>query len=114
LTADHAEIVWLLSNDDSDPLQWLAELTRRPSWHAEAACRGAGTAAFFPSRGANAGTLARARAVCSTCPVTVECRSFALADPDVTGTWGGTTGAERRQLRRDATMAPAGAGAIAE
>ena len=64
MTADHALTGWLLSNDASDPFAWVASLTRRPSWHSDAACRGAGTAAFFPSRGANAATMDRARAVC--------------------------------------------------
>jgi WhiB family redox-sensing transcriptional regulator len=100
---DHAVTTWLISGEQSDPFLWLAELTRRPEWHAEAACRGSGTSAFFPTRGANAGTMARTRDTCSRCPVRPECLAFALADPDVTGTWAGTTGSERRQLRQDST-----------
>jgi len=98
-TADHAVTRWLISGDPSDPYIWLASLTRRPEWHARAACRGAGTSAFFPSRGANAGTQARARAVCSTCPVTEECLAYALAAPDTVGIWAGITGSERRPMR---------------
>jgi WhiB family redox-sensing transcriptional regulator len=99
VTVTDAEIRWLLSGDQADPLQWLAELTRRPSWHAEAACRGAGADVFVIGRGANAATMDRARAVCSRCPVTVQCLDFALADPDAMGIWSGTTGRERKQMR---------------
>ena len=111
---DRAEIVWLMTPDEPDLATWLAELLRRPEWHARAACRGMGASAFFPSRGANAGTMSRARDTCSRCTVTVECLDYALADSDLTGIWGGSTGTERRAMRRDATMAPAGAEAIAE
>src|SRR5450759_763067 len=90
-TSDHAVTSWLISNDDSDPLQWLAELTRRPAWHARAACRGTDPAKFVLGRGANANTMARARAVCATCPVSEPCLSYALADCDCVGVWSGTT-----------------------
>jgi len=97
-----AELVWMIAGDeggDSDPSEWLAQLTRRPEWHADAACRGHGTSAFVLSRGANAAVTARARAVCSTCRVLPECLDYALADVDTTGIWGGTTGRERRAMR---------------
>ena len=89
----------VMMGDESDPSAWLAELTRRPQWHAEAACRGMGSATFVLGRGANESIMARARSICSTCPVTVECLDYALADIDITGIWGGTTGRERRQMR---------------
>ena len=111
---DRGVTAWLLSNGEPDPYIWLAELTRRPAWHADAACRGMGPDAFVIARGANVNTMARARAVCATCPASEPCLSYALADPDCVGIWGGTTGTERRQLRRDATMAPTEAEAIAE
>lgn len=40
------------------------------------------------------------RAVCLGCPVREECLEEALADPELVGMWGGTTGAERRNMRR--------------
>jgi WhiB family redox-sensing transcriptional regulator len=92
----------MLSTDASDQAdlgQWLASLTRRPSWHARAACRGIGADRFVIGRGANLATTARAKAVCSGCPVTAECLDFALADPDAVGIWGGTTGQDRRAMR---------------
>jgi hypothetical protein len=46
---------------DASELQTLLDIVRRPSWHAEAACRGTGTEAFFVDRGQSAGS----RRVCS-------------------------------------------------
>ena len=94
-----AEITWLISNDESDPLQWVAELTRRPSWHSHAACRGMEPATFIPARGANGALVARARAVCATCTVTVDCLTYAMESPDTTGVWGGTSAQKRRAMR---------------
>jgi len=106
LTVDHAVTAWLISGEQSDPFAWVASLTRRPQWMERAACRGAGADAFVVGRGANGAAMARARAVCATCSVTDECLSFAMADPDLTGIWGVTTGAERRRLRMAATDPP--------
>jgi WhiB family redox-sensing transcriptional regulator len=92
-----AVLTWLISGEQSDPFAWLSELTRRPPWHAKAACRGAGADRFVIGRGANANSMARA--VCAGCTVTVECLSYALADPDCVGVWGGTTGQDRRAMR---------------
>jgi hypothetical protein len=39
-------------------------------------------------------------AICEVCPVRQECLEAALADPVLVGLWGGTTDAERRELRR--------------
>ena len=99
-----AEIAWLISGDPSDPSDpsaWLAELVRRPPWHAEAACQGHSPSAFVLARGANAAVMARARAVCDRCTVTEECLAFALADPYAMGVWGGTTGRQRRAMRAE-------------
>jgi len=96
-----AEVRWLISGDESDPSQWLADLLRRPWWHSRAACRGAGADGFVIGRGANLATTARAKAICSGCPVTVQCLDFALADPDAVGIWGATTGQERRAMRAE-------------
>jgi hypothetical protein len=73
-----AEILWFITNDDSDPSAWLAQLTRRPSWHSDAACRGIGAATFVLGRGANESIMARARAICDRCTVSEECLDFAL------------------------------------
>jgi hypothetical protein len=53
---------------------------RRPAWHAQAACRGMGTAMFFPGR---TDDLDDARAVCARCNVKAECLAAALEDPTI-------------------------------
>jgi WhiB family redox-sensing transcriptional regulator len=77
----------------------LAELVNRPAWHFEAACRGRDPALFFPARG-EGGPFA-ALAYCEGCSVRSQCLAAALEVPS-TGVWGGTTGLERRGLRRGA------------
>lgn len=37
---------------------------------------------------------------CNGCPVRKECLDVALANPELVGTWGGTSSYQRRQLRR--------------
>ena len=73
----------------------LLELIRagRPSWQRQAACRGRGSAAWFPDRGETADA---ARAICAGCPVTVECGAMA-AEFACAGVWAGMTPAERRR-----------------
>ena len=74
----------------------LEDLAQRPAWMKRAQCRGEDPALFFPSLGGNA---AKARAICSICPVRPECLAYALADPESAGVWGGITERERRKLR---------------
>jgi WhiB family redox-sensing transcriptional regulator len=40
------------------------------------------------------------RDLCQGCTVRQECLDVALADPDLTGLWGGTTPKERKAMRR--------------
>jgi WhiB family redox-sensing transcriptional regulator len=65
-------------------------------WVQRAACRGSGFGPYFPQGGASAGP---AKAVCARCPVRTECLAFALEHPQLQGVWGGTSDAERRELR---------------
>lgn len=66
-------------------------------WLADAACRGATTAVFFPTSASGVGT---ATAVCAVCPVREECLEYAIATRQPDGVWGGLTGDERRRLLR--------------
>ena len=81
---------------NGEPLTFLEELVHRPYWQRSGACRGENVEAFVPSVGGN---FNRARELCRGCTVRSECLSFALADEDVVGMWGGTTAPERRQMR---------------
>src|SRR5690242_1092783 len=79
-----------------EPLD-LDELVHRPAFHADAACKES-SANFFPRVGEDSRP---AKAVCHTCLVQDECRAWALAQgTTLSGIWGGTTGLERRMMRR--------------
>lgn len=71
-------------------------LRGRPAWHRHAACRGQGTGQWFPERGE---PVDEALAVCDRCPVRAECAQAGV-DGVEHGVWGGTTRAERVELRR--------------
>lgn len=68
-------------------------------WRSDAACRGMNPAIFHPDRGDYQG-IDKALAVCAACPVATECLTWALDTNQKQGVWGGTTGRDRRQLRR--------------
>ena len=73
------------------------DLLQRPAWQSDALCREHPELAWF----AETGSAARAaKAVCNSCLVRSECVSFAMADPSLTGIWGGLTSHERRCRRQ--------------
>jgi len=85
-----------------------ARLPRRPApsgeedWRDHAACRRHDPDLFFPigTAGPAQVQIARAKQVCATCPVRIQCLDWALASAQETGVWGGTSEDERRALRR--------------
>lgn len=83
-----------------DPVTYLERLAAlRPAWHREAACRGLGTAMFFPGRGED---LRPAQAICAGCPVTTACAAAAASDPLTEGIWAGVSTRGRHRARRAA------------
>jgi WhiB family redox-sensing transcriptional regulator len=87
---------WLMTPGVGEQLPTLEEIAHRPAWMVRAQCRGEDTALFFPAVGVS---VARARVICSICPVRQECLNYARADVDTAGVWGGATQQERRKLR---------------
>lgn len=84
-------------------------------WRDRAACRAEDPELFFPigEGGPALVQIAAAKVVCASCPVVVECLTFALvALPE--GVAGGLTATERRELRahRDRASSPPAAGAV--
>ncbi len=67
-----------------------------------AACRDADPELFFPigDSGPARRQVAAAKAVCGSCPVTVECLAWALHERHEEGVWGGRDMAERQVLHR--------------
>ena len=41
-----------------------------------------------------------AKAICKSCPLTLDCLEYALRHPELDGIWGATTPHERRLMRR--------------
>lgn len=54
---------------------------------------------FFPNKEDVLG-IAKAKAVCASCPVADECLSWSIETNQTEGIWGGHTPKERRRIRR--------------
>lgn len=72
-------------------------------WHDEAACAGVKDVTWFPQTdkpggrtAAHLANVARAKAICATCPVQAQCLAAALIEPQTAGIWGGLTANERK------------------
>lgn len=52
---------------------------------------------FFPSKGQS---NRPAKAICRNCPVLAQCRTYALANRETHGVWGGLSEQDRRAIRR--------------
>jgi WhiB family redox-sensing transcriptional regulator len=87
----------MASEDMPDVGALLAELISRPAWHVRAACRGEDVSTFILERGQSDKAAQR---VCAACPVRSECHGYAMDDPELVGVWGGTSGRQRRLMRR--------------
>lgn len=90
-------------------------LPRNPDWRDDAECRRPDydPELWHPagSTGAWIEVIADAKRVCFGCPVMEKCRQWALARPEESGIWGGTTDHERanwrRRMARKANQGPA-------
>ncbi|MEV8633356.1 WhiB family transcriptional regulator [Streptosporangium sp. NPDC051023] len=76
----------------------MRRMVREIGWVVRGACRASDPELFFPLA-QSAEQEARAKAVCSGCPVLAECRAYALRVAEPEGIWGGLTVQERRSLR---------------
>jgi WhiB family redox-sensing transcriptional regulator len=63
-----------------------------------ALCKGHDPAPWFPRPG---GSMDRAKAVCRACPARVPCLDWAVEADERAGVWGGTSPAERAQIRTE-------------
>jgi WhiB family transcriptional regulator, redox-sensing transcriptional regulator len=69
-----------------------------PDWHERALCAQTDPEAFFPEKG---GSTREAKKICTGCEVRSECLSYALANDERFGIWGGLSERERRRLKRN-------------
>ncbi len=96
LTTDDArEVPGLDPADLVDAYGQLQALIVRPSWHADAACRGRDDLNWFPRRGE---PVAEQRAICEDCPVRGPCADAGMGERH--GIWGALSERDRRALRR--------------
>lgn len=83
------------------------------NWQSRAACGGARAWLFFGPDGETEPQRQlrerRAKAVCASCPVRVECLDYALAHHVRYGIWGGLNEHERSAERRRRTRRPSAA-----
>lgn len=71
-------------------------------WRTHAACFESDPDLWFPE----SGTAREARAICSSCPVRVDCLEWALSNGEGHGVWGGASERVRRHLRRHLNLSP--------
>lgn len=77
----------------------LIDMTVTP-WREAAACLDVPEdVTFFPNK-EDVAAIAKAKAICATCPVADECLTWAIESNQGDGIWGGHTPKERRTLRR--------------
>jgi WhiB family redox-sensing transcriptional regulator len=83
---------------------WLPKISPVEDWMEDGECRKRGMTPdeFYPEGGDPIGRDA-ARAVCAACPAVVRrsCLEFALDNRLDWGIWGGTTGKDREDIRRN-------------
>lgn len=65
-------------------------------WMSKAACVGKGHLFFDDLKKVQ---VAKAKKICATCPVLMECRAYSLENEEY-GVWGGLTANQRRLVRR--------------
>lgn len=73
-------------------------------WQRDAACSGEQAVNFYPPMRTEKKVVrlareARAKAVCATCSVRVDCLDSAIRNDERYGIWGGLTDVERRGLQ---------------
>lgn len=76
--------------------EWFAY--ENEPWRDQAACKGYPTTWWFPERGHGKDTAKKARAICRSCPVQLDCFQHAL-DRIEEGIWGNTSIKERQAFR---------------
>ena len=74
-------------------------MIRNQAWRLRAACLGRSPNLWFPEGGAgNSRATQEALAICRSCPVSMQCAEYAVAQPELYGIWGGLTQDQRKNL----------------
>ena len=72
---------------------------RGPWQFEEPSCAEIGTELFFADDKEDTSEMKLARTICNSCTHKTECLEWAIAHEEV-GIWGGTTGNQRRKIKR--------------
>lgn len=70
-------------------------------WREAAACANRTDNLFFPNTEGETSFMRAAKAICTGCPVRLECLDYAIETGQTEGIWGGLTSRERRVTRRE-------------
>jgi len=73
--------------------------SRQDHWQDYAACSPSTSADFYIDGKGNAEAINRARKICITCPVILECLQHAVEHKERENVWGGLTPSERASYR---------------
>ena len=73
----------------------------RTRWQDDAVCAQVDTELFHPKTGNEGGRIKNAKKVCAGCSVIAKCAEYAIADPELSGVWGGLTDKERELIRNE-------------
>lgn len=68
-------------------------------WRTKARCLGVDPSVFHPSENDEVGEAA-AKVICKSCEVSEACLSYAVANSEKEGVWGGQSPLERRRAHR--------------
>lgn len=95
--------------------EYAPETETADSWMRQANCLDQDPELFFPigKTGSSVHQIQDAKAVCSECPVRIECLNKAVSI-DAEGIWGGTTEDDRRAMKRSQRRQKMASRSIAE
>jgi WhiB family redox-sensing transcriptional regulator len=104
-TAPEEDVVPSLDSPIIDTTQTAPQSrarTESSDWQSQAACKGNNKNHFppdhFESKKIRKAREARAKAICSVCPVQVQCLEYSLVNREPAGIWGGVNEIERNQM----------------
>lgn len=88
----------------------LDVIVTMPEWFRDGACAGGDVdpSAWDPPEDGGQGSHVpdAVKRVCAGCPIQAMCLDYALARPELDGTWGGTSRGQRQDIRRERRQPP--------
>jgi WhiB family redox-sensing transcriptional regulator len=81
------------------PDQAFTQLSNAIRKHGAPVCQETDPETWFPQVGDSYGDSRTAKKLCNECPVKTECLTFALANNEMFGIWGGLTPKERQRIK---------------